>query len=320
MKVTDQPILFGLAGFAVCGFLIVLIRRRIVNRWTRRISGVFGVCGLTLAALFVTWGIWLGLGNSSPTNRTLASNLEYERLRVGESGVGHLVTIDLDDPCTLLVTTELEPSGDVQALHTETWAREQDTQIAMNASFFGPFRDFPPWDVYPQEGELVRTLGGSVVDGNVRAMPRDWQGMWAGENVFLTSDGVPGIAFDAPKNAIWGVSGRERILDDGVVTASVSEPYPRSIVAVDASTNTMWWLVVDGKQAGYSSGATLKETAELLQQMGATDALEMDGGGSSILVDGTSGSQRVLSRPFNQFMPDRSRVVANHIGVVDGCA
>ncbi len=319
MTIIDQPILFGLTAVVLCAFGLFLLRRYATNRWLRRIGSVSAGFLILASGSLVAWGVWMTSGDSSPAMEQLAPNLTYERLAVGDSAVGHVVTIDLSDSCTALITTELAPTGDVDALLTETWVEQQNAQLGMNASFFAPYYDDQPWDVYPKEGDSVRILGGSVVDGEARGMPRDWQGMWAGEYVFLDSNGVPGVAFDAPEDAIWGVGGRERILAEGEVVASDSDPYPRSIIGVDALSNTMWWLVVDGKQPGYSGGATLEQAAELLRRLGATDALEMDGGGSSILVDGTNGEPEVLSRPVNQAIPGRSRVVANHVGVVDAC-
>ena len=59
---------------------------------------------------------------------------------------------------------------------------------------------------------------------------------------------------------------------------------PRTAVGFDASTHRLWLLVVDGRQAPYSVGMTLPELADLLEAFGATDAINLDGGGSSVIV------------------------------------
>lgn len=43
-------------------------------------------------------------------------------------------------------------------------------------------------------------------------------------------------------------------------------------------------VVIDGRQGSYSAGATLRETAELMQALGSVEAINLDGGGSSEMV------------------------------------
>lgn len=43
------------------------------------------------------------------------------------------------------------------------------------------------------------------------------------------------------------------------------------------------WVVVDGRQPGYSDGVSLVNLAKLMQDLGCTVAYNMDGGGSSVL-------------------------------------
>ena len=59
---------------------------------------------------------------------------------------------------------------------------------------------------------------------------------------------------------------------------------PRSAVAILKNGNYLFG-VVDGRQAS-SKGLTLTDWAKLLVKMGAKDAMNLDGGGSSALVVG----------------------------------
>ncbi|MNP65019.1 hypothetical protein D3C76_1605730 [compost metagenome] len=43
------------------------------------------------------------------------------------------------------------------------------------------------------------------------------------------------------------------------------------------------FVVVDGRNEGYSRGMTLTELADLMQDLGATEAYNLDGGGSSTM-------------------------------------
>lgn len=100
-----------------------------------------------------------------------------------------------------------------------------------------------------------------------------------------------------------------RLLENGKVHVTAAEEEmppdirygraPRSAVGVKANGNFVL-AVVDGRQA-ISRGCTLTEWAELLKKFGVTDAINLDGGGSSeIIADGeilnspSDGSERPL--------------------------
>jgi Phosphodiester glycosidase len=91
---------------------------------------------------------------------------------------------------------------------------------------------------------------------------------------------------------------------------------PRTAVGLSADGKTAWLVVVDGRQKGYSEGATLGELTELFISLGASDAINLDGGGSSSLVQqGKDDQPEVLNRPIHTGVPGRERPVANHIAV-----
>ena len=73
----------------------------------------------------------------------------------------------------------------------------------------------------------------------------------------------------------------------------------------------MLLLVVDGRQE-FSRGYTLVELARLMRSLGAEDALNLDGGGSSTMVGiGPGGHLRVVNSPSD----GQQRRVANALGV-----
>jgi hypothetical protein len=82
---------------------------------------------------------------------------------------------------------------------------------------------------------------------------------------------------------------------------------PRTAFGVDAQGRYII-LVADGRQKFYSTGLTLHELAATMQRLGAVDALNLDGGGStSLAVRG-----RVVNRPSDGF----ERRVANALLVM----
>ncbi|HQR27653.1 MAG TPA: phosphodiester glycosidase family protein [Nocardioides sp.] len=87
-------------------------------------------------------------------------------------------------------------------------------------------------------------------------------------------EGAPAVA----------ISGSTIVLSDGVVTARDDrELHPRTAVGIDRDTGDVLLLVVDGRQS-FSRGATLVELGRMMRRLGAEDALNLDGGGSSTMV------------------------------------
>ena len=68
-------------------------------------------------------------------------------------------------------------------------------------------------------------------------------------------------------------------------------------------------MTVDGRRAGWSAGVTLPEAARVMRSLGARDALNLDGGGSSGMV--VRGE--LVSRPSD---PSGERAVSDGIFVL----
>ena len=85
--------------------------------------------------------------------------------------------------------------------------------------------------------------------------------------------------------------------------------HPRTAVAYDPEAGRLWVMVVDGRQGSYSSGMTLGELTAALSATGSAEALNLDGGGSSVMV--VHG--RMMSRPSDE---DGERAVRNALAVV----
>ncbi|MDQ3812539.1 MAG: phosphodiester glycosidase family protein [Armatimonadota bacterium] len=82
---------------------------------------------------------------------------------------------------------------------------------------------------------------------------------------------------------------------------------PRTAMGIDKEGRYII-VVVDGRQKFYSTGLTLTELAYTMQQLGAVDALNLDGGGSTAMVV----ANRVINRPSDGY----ERRVANALLVM----
>lgn len=251
-----------------------------------------------------------------PVRQELASGIIYARESRTEPRpiVIHHVEIDLATPGLEFLVTPVHPTGsfDLPARTTSRFASEFDVQVAINASFFYPFRADGPFEFYPHAGDPVNAIGSCVSAGRWYSTPEPAYTLLA-----ITRDNH--VAIGDSSLYVWNaISGHPLLLKDGEIATLEDVPAdPRTAVAVDRTCRRMYWLVVDGRQPGYSEGVTFHELAELCGEVGGWNALALDGGGSSTLVVRESGHQpRVLNCPIHgKHPPGVERPVANHLGV-----
>ena len=72
-------------------------------------------------------------------------------------------------------------------------------------------------------------------------------------------------------------------IDTNIGNHSIQGNQPRTALGVVAP-NHFVFVVVDGRSTGYSRGVTLPELAQIFVDLGATEAYNLDGGGSSTMV------------------------------------
>lgn len=68
---------------------------------------------------------------------------------------------------------------------------------------------------------------------------------------------------------------------------------PRSVIGMD-NRGRLLLVAMDGRQPGYSEGVSIQEEAQLMQRLGAVEALNLDGGGSTVMVTNHAG---IINRP-----------------------
>jgi hypothetical protein len=233
----------------------------------------------------------------------------------------HIVSIDLTAPGLKVLVTPGGRSADdteIAARTTSEFVSEFKLQLAINASFFYPFREETPWDYYPHSGDRVNALGQAISNGSSYSpAERKWYVLcFDGNNhAQIESSGK------CPEGTAQAVAGNEIVLEQGKSVNSRSsnssnrdKPYPRVAVAIDQKGQKLWLIAVDGKQPLYSEGVTIAELTEITRELGAYSALSLDGGGSTTLVTATSQEPTLLNAPIQAKLPMRQRPVANHLG------
>lgn len=127
----------------------------------------------------------------------------------------------------------------------------------------------------------------------------------------VTEDGKAHCIADGtlPGHVRDAVCGRVMPLRGGTVTTTRSEPEPRTCVGVNGDGTRVWLMVIDGR--GNSSGASYKTLGLMMKALGACDAINLDGGGSSTFVRKSGNALTVLNVPSD----GTERAVANGLAV-----
>ncbi|MFD6446236.1 phosphodiester glycosidase family protein [Promicromonospora sp. NPDC060204] len=126
-----------------------------------------------------------------------------------------------------------------------------------------------------------------------------------------------GVRADAGDVAVAiGGGPEDPLLEDGEVTSATGDHvelrHPRTAVGFDAAGTRAYFVVVDGRQT-HSIGMNLYELGELMAQLGADDAINLDGGGSSEMVARLPGdaANTILNSPSDGY----ERSDANGLGL-----
>jgi hypothetical protein len=145
----------------------------------------------------------------------------------------------------------------------------------------------------------------------IGTVTREGSGLSAGVSVSRTRPGGTQVIGGYPELLEGGGRSMSDAPDGDQGFASLR--HPRTAVAYDPEARRLWVVVVDGRQGSYSSGMTLAEMTTTLSATEATEALNLDGGGSSVMV--VHG--RRMSRPSDEA---GERAVRNALAVVSNPA
>jgi hypothetical protein len=229
----------------------------------------------------------------------------------------HLVSASMDE-CRLgleVVRAPVEEGADGGRATVASLVEAHDARVlaAVNGDFFTP------------EG---RPIGPEVVRGD-RRTGRERPALASRGATMLPWIGTTGVSTDSVTRLGWRLApggpgavqvlgGWPQLLQGGepvgdlLVSSSptfAANRQPRTAVGVSTDDAVVWMVVVDGRQPGYSEGMSLPELAELLTALGVEEGLNLDGGGSSVLLLG----DEVVSRPSGLTGP---RAVANALLLV----
>lgn len=175
---------------------------------------------------------------------------------------------------TLVIPDRLATGrGMIAAINTNAWGMLPDARGRNPGYTSGGKADVLGWVLENGKPRSVRQAG----------YPSCW----------LDGDGrcrIGSFAKDAagrsePKSPRWAVSGFRIILQRGGVCVKADNVlHPRTAIGTSADGKRMTWLVVDGRQPGHSLGVSEEELGRLLLEQGCSEGMNLDGGGSTVLL------------------------------------
>ncbi|MEO6435535.1 MAG: phosphodiester glycosidase family protein, partial [Tepidisphaeraceae bacterium] len=169
-------------------------------------------------------------------------------------------------------------------------ADREGFDVVINGDFYAVGRaqsaDGTTRPVKYEGGIAAKVSGPAVTDGEKWAV--------AGEPraaLLIGKNGKPAVAqlTDPPSDAEQVIAGSHVIVQNGRNVAPedkpgfIRGPHPRTAVGIADGGKTLILAVIDGRQKGEAVGMSLKETAEVMLKYGCTAAVNLDGGGSTML-------------------------------------
>jgi exopolysaccharide biosynthesis protein len=233
-----------------------------------------------------------------PIGQTFGKNASIKVFSLKEAGYrGYMAKVRLHNPNAVKLVLAHDKVGDPGEKTSEA-AKRMNAVLALNGGGFATTQD-----------GLLYPMGITVVDGEIKT--------------FYRTD-LSFIGFDQEGKLVGGeITTREQIRQLGIMQGATFVPIllkdgkkmpipkkwqnrkePRTLIGHFLNGDLLF-IVIDGRQEGYSNGVTLEEAQNKLIEFNVRDAYNLDGGGSStfyyngkILNSPSDGEERPLASHF----------------------
>ncbi|HEY4298170.1 MAG TPA: phosphodiester glycosidase family protein [Paraburkholderia sp.] len=199
-----------------------------------------------------------------------------------------VMRIDLRAPGVSVETTSHSGPLMTTSETISQFAARTGVRLAINANFFAPCCATTPEPksiigLLVSHGQVVSPLTSDPTQSEaVLAITRQGR-------AYISE--APQISPQDLKLIDTAVSGSAILLKNGQDISAQSpnegdplNPNPRTLVGLSQQGRFLYFVVIDGRIAGYSTGTTNAQSAQLMKAIGADDAINLDGGGSTELV------------------------------------
>lgn len=230
------------------------------------------------------------------------------------------VTTTLQGPRgSVVATTWNRPRAQAIGILDATWGQPLDTLVRPTARLLAPLDS----TVGTPRAYVVRAPGvthGGGITGDTLVLTGTGTTLLAdGDTVRLSARWSPAMPYNA-------VGGFPLLLRDSSISPTIDSDgaegfrglNPRTAAGFTRDRRRLFLVVIDGRRPGHSVGTTTRETAEVLRALGATEAINLDGGGSSVLVvrDTVGAPTRLVNWPSDAA---GERPVGDALGVAGYC-
>jgi exopolysaccharide biosynthesis protein len=277
--------------------------------------------GLSLLPFCLAWlGVVLpGIANAEilPAKQMLPGVLVHAEVRTNPPTRLFVAEVDLKNPKLHLRVSRggPDPDGDGKwqttlMAPTKIAAREK-FDLVINGDFF------KAKGVNDGEGtnSMFRSAQWALVEGPAMTGGQTWA---TSENarpcLVIHSNGAVSIeTITQPSgDSREVIAGNVILVHDGKIVSHKSPTrHPRTVVGLNADHSKLTLLLVDGRKPGVAVGMSYDELAAEMVRLGCTEALNLDGGGSSVLAVREADKMKILNVPTD----GRERAVANVLGI-----
>lgn len=241
----------------------------------------------------------------------------------------HVLDVDLAR-CNTAVAVKGAPGAEGRAPTSDLLrdlARTRDVVGGVNADFFLFTPPGVPTGALVSGGRVITPPSASPVFAMDSAgVPHIATFTLRSGDKLAVGDPALARASFAPFHPREAVGGRPLMARDSIMVANIDSAggvafsttrHPRTAIGIANNRTRLFLVVVDGRQKPYSDGMTLRELASLMLALGARDALNLDGGGSTTMVYADSArGMRVANHPSD---PAGERPVGDALTIVRGC-
>lgn len=199
-----------------------------------------------------------------------------------------------------------DPNNETTRQTTLQFLKDHNAQLAINATFFNmDYLDTDNIGLVVSRGEKVSPFG------------RNWPAINIDENnhacIVRGKDDTFEVTSPLGVTLYNAVAGSDQIvidgkpLDDQPDREFFTTAHPRTAIGI-TKNHKLLLVTVDGRQPGISEGMPLNELAQLMIELGAVQALNLDGGGSTTLAI-ADPDPRVLNLPSSKDNEDNYGVL-----------
>lgn len=237
---------------------------------------------------------------------------------VVNTSIAYVERIDLTAPGIGFTTTPHSGPLETTSQTTSQFLQSTGAQVAINANFFSDVAATPsPEDL----------IGLAVSNGTV-VSPQAFGSDDAAASLIITKTNTapvsPAGSTPIDLSTVFNAVSGNQIVTNGVDTSAVTptgaphDPFgldPRTGIGLSQDGRYLYLIAIDGRQAGYSAGVTTSDEAALMIDLGIYEGLNLDGGGSTALVEaGPGGSPDLIDSPSGSFGVVE-RLDGNNLGV-----